>query len=184
MGIHKTIVAAALLLATAACASGVTRDVNLDLSRPQLSSTGQKAGQVTVAMSPEVEQRLAGTIRFDRQRLQNTIQSALHTKGVLTPNDDPTLPTVEVNLTDVRVRSTANAVLFGIMAGDDRINGTVVVRSPDKAEMQKFNVTTSYGLGGFGGGQMEARMSWLYEEFAKQVANELTGSQPQSAAKQ
>jgi hypothetical protein len=183
MGIHKALAAAALLLVTAACSSGVRRDTNLELSRPQLSSTGQQAGQVTLTMTPAVEQRLAGTARFDQRTFQNTIESALRAKKVLTPTNDPALPTVEVNVTDIRLRSTANAVLFGIMAGTDRINGTVTVRSPDKTEMEKFNVTTSYGLGGVAGG-LDTRMSWLYEAFAKQLADELSGAHDQTAAKQ
>jgi hypothetical protein len=181
MGIHKALAAAALLLITAACSSGVKHDANLELSRPQLSSTGQKAGQVTIAMTPAVEQRLAGTLRFDRLRFQDTIERALRAKEVLTPTDDPTLPTVEINVTDVRVRATANVVLFGMLSGDDHLNGTVTLRSPDKAEMQKFDVTTSALVSA--SAQVLTRMSWLYDAFAKQLADELTGAHAQSASK-
>lgn len=65
--------------------------------------------------------------------------------------------------------------MFGFMAGDDHIHGTVIVRSPDGTELQRFNVNTSYALGGFAGGQTDARMGWLYETFAKHVVDELTG---------
>jgi len=37
-------------------------------------------------------------------------------------------------------------------------------------------VTASYALGGFGGGQDEMRMSWLYEAFAKALVSEITGA--------
>lgn len=85
------------------------------------------------------------------------------------------LPGVEVTVTAVRVRSNFSAIMFGFMAGDDHIDGDVVVRAPDKRELQRFSISTSYALGGLAGGQDGARMDWLYESFAERLAEELTG---------
>ncbi|MBI3044616.1 MAG: hypothetical protein HYY78_17500 [Betaproteobacteria bacterium] len=41
--------------------------------------------------------------------------------------------------------------------------------------LNQFEVSASYALGGLAGGQDEARMGWLYEEFAKLTLKELTG---------
>ncbi len=62
------------------------------------------------------------------------------------------------------------------MAGDDHIKGDVLVRAPDGTELQSFSVNASYAFGGLGGGQDSVRMNWLYENFAKRVAEEVTGT--------
>lgn len=81
---------------------------------------------------------------------------------------------MEILVTSIRSRSAFNAVMFGFMAGDDHIKGDVIVRSPDGVELERFAVSASWALGGFAGGQTEARMGWLYETFAKHVVEELT----------
>jgi hypothetical protein len=79
-------------------------------------------------------------------------------------------------VTDIRVRTNFSAVMWGFMAGDDHINGIVVARSPTGDELQRFEVSASYALGGLAGGQDEARMGWLYESFAEETLKELTGT--------
>ena len=79
-----------------------------------------------------------------------------------------------VEVKDIRVRSNFSAVMWGFMAGDDHIVGDIVVKATDGLEMDRFEVSSSYALGGFAGGQDSSRMGWLYEAFAEETIKELT----------
>ena len=80
-------------------------------------------------------------------------------------------------ITDIRVRSNFSAVMFGFMAGSDRIVGDVIARDAAGKELQRFTVSASYALGGIAGGQDETRMGWLYESFTKEFIKEITGAE-------
>ena len=56
-----------------------------------------------------------------------------------------------------------------------RIVGDVVILDGANQPIYRFEVTASYALGGFAGGQDSARMNWLYERFAELTAQEIRG---------
>jgi hypothetical protein len=87
----------------------------------------------------------------------------------------PPAPTLDVVLTDVRVRGTFTAIFWGVLAGPDHIDGTVNLKAPDGHVISAFDVSATYGLGGTAGGQDEARVGWLTEKFSQLVMDELTG---------
>jgi hypothetical protein len=127
-------------------------------------------------MSKNAEAELADNLKFDQARLLATIKRALSAKELLAKTPDPELPTIEIVVTDIRVRSSFSAVMFGFMAGDDHLNGEVIARDKSGRELQRFQVSASYAFGGLVGGQDGVRMDWLYETFAQETANELTGA--------
>jgi uncharacterized protein DUF4410 len=71
---------------------------------------------------------------------------------------------------DMRVRSNFSAVIWGFMAGSDSVSADIVLRDPAGKELDRFEVSASYALGG----QDDARMGWLYEKFAEETVQELT----------
>jgi hypothetical protein len=165
----------ALMLLMSACASGVSRSPNAEAT-PLTFGVNQQAGQVSLSLTPEALKVAATTIRFDQEILLRQIRQGLAQKNALASTPDQALPSVEVVITSIRSRSAFNAVMWGFMAGDDHLNGTVIVRSPQGIEVQRFNVSASYALGGFAGGQTDARMGWLYDTFTNHVVQELTGA--------
>ena len=86
---------------------------------------------------------------------------------------------VEVN--DIRVRSSFTAVMFGFMAGNDHVNGTVTLADADNRQIDHFKVSASYALGGIAGGMDDTRMNWLYETFTEKT---LTTLEPAADAPQ
>ena len=160
----------------AACASGVQRHDDPERRVSYFSGGGQVAQEVTISLSKEAHAKLADNLKFDQEKLLGTVRRALDAKGLLAKSPDPKLPRIEIVVTDIRARSTFSAVMFGFMAGDDRVAGEVIARTADGKEIQRFNVSASYALGGFAGGQEEARMNWLYETFAQHTVDELTGA--------
>jgi len=109
------------------------------------------------------------------------VRRSLELNDLITEQDDVTKLTIEIELTSIRARSNFTAVLFGFMAGDDHVDGDVVVRGADGKVLQQFSVSASYALGGLAGGQDSVRMDWLYESFAENMTNELTGKTGEQA---
>lgn len=174
----RSLVVPAVLLLLSACASGVSRSP--DMPKQYFGQNNKQAGLISIGLTEEAEKVAATTTRINQDEILRLVKRGLEVRNAVTKEPDASLPSIEILITSVRSRSAFNAVMFGFMAGDDHIKGDVIVRSPDGVEVQRFGVSASYALGGFAGGQTEARMGWLYETFAKHVVNELTGKEPPS----
>lgn len=159
----------------AGCASGVKRAEDATKREAYFAKGGKLANEVTVSLTQEARAMLADNLKFEQDKLLATVKRTLEAKNLMAKTADPALPKIEILVTEIRVRSNFSAVMFGFMAGDDRIVGDVIARDPAGKELQRFTVSASYALGGFGGGQDDARMGWLYETFAKLTVEELTG---------
>lgn len=158
------------------CASGVKRADDPGKRQAVFSREGAVARDVTLSLDKSAQAQLAENLKFDRNRLLSMVKQALDSKNLLAKTPAAGLPIVEIIITDIRVRSNFTAIMFGFMAGEDRIAGEVIVRDGGGTELQRFAVTVSYALGGLAGGQDDARMGWLYESFAKELVTELTGA--------
>ena len=86
-----------------------------------------------------------------------------------------------VTIDGLRVRCTFDAIMLGFMVGTEQLNRTATLTRLDGRPVGDFKVSTSYGLGGFGGGQDSSRLAWLYEEFAKMLTQELVALRDQKA---
>ena len=170
MKLVKLLALSVFVLAVAGCASGVRRDDSSALSSAKL--TNPKVASLKLYLNDNAQKLLADNIKFNPDTMRGTIQRTLEARNMIA-SDSP--QRIEVEVTDVRVRSSFSAVMFGFMAGSDSVKGNVYVIGSDGKQVTKFEVSASYALGGLGGGQDDARMNWLYEEFAKLTVNELTG---------
>ena len=174
--IARLFAAALLAAAVAGCASGVKRADDTAKREAYFAKGGQVAQEVTLSLNKEAQAQLSDNLKFDQEKLLATIRRALDAKNLLAKTPDPKLPKIEILVTDIRVRSSFSAVMFGFMAGDDHLNGDVIARDPSGKELQRFSVSASYALGGIAGGMDDTRMGWLYETFAKHTVDELTGA--------
>lgn len=154
------------ILALSACASQVTRSDAPTAAKEPIRALSS----FEVTMSPAGSAQLAENLKFDVEALRAMIQRTLEARKMLAADGDFQMT---VLVEDIRVRSTFNAIMWGFMAGDDHLNGTVTLRRGEGNALGSFGVKTSWALGGFAGGQDSARLSWLYEEFAKKLADEL-----------
>ncbi len=168
-------VAVLLALVLAACASGVQRAPEIGLQQPQFDDPGEQAGSLTIDLSDEARKEAADNFKFSQEELFQMIRQSLEVNNLLAEQPDVALPTIEVTVTSVRVRSNFTAAMFGFMAGNDHINGDVTVRAPDGGTLQQFSVSAFYALGGLGAGQDSIRLDWLYENFAERMTEELMG---------
>lgn len=156
------------------CASSVSRDGATTAMSYKLS-TEKKAAEVTIEISPEAQEKIKDNLKFDKEELRKHLERALTAYSLLDAGQKGQLPTVEILVTSVRVRSNFSAVAFGFMAGGDNISGDILLKDPAGKVIDRFHVSATYALGGLAGGQDSARMGWLYEEFAKQAMQEVAG---------
>lgn len=172
---------AALLAASllAGCASGVQRADSGKTSAFQPSAEFP-IGQVAVATSAEVQGKLKDDTKFSTGSLRSAIEQALRSSSMLAAQPSGGIA-MDVLVTNVRIRSKFNAIMWGPMAGGDSVDGEVTLKDASGKVLDKFSVSTSYALGGFAGGQ-DSRIDWLYEAFAKQVVGQFTPDTTQGSA--
>jgi hypothetical protein len=151
-----------------ACASSVQRRPDSDSYR----YGGEKFSKVDLSVDPVATEDPNDLVRFENQKLQSIIERGLQASGLIDP---ASLSMVKVVITDIRVRSTFNAFMWGFMAGDDHIVGDVSLLGEAGTVRHIFKVSASYALGGLAG-MNETRMGWLYEEFAKLTVAEIKGA--------
>jgi hypothetical protein len=157
----------AMLAALGGCASSITvADADRD-TKPEVRALQD----FTVELDEHAKAQLPDNIKFDVVALKQALDRAFAARNLVAPDGDFML---KIDVTDVRVRGTFTAIMLGFMAGDDHVNGKgTIFRRGEETKLHEFKIKTSYALGGYAGGQDSARMSWIYEEFAKQVADYL-----------
>ncbi len=162
-------IAIALLIATlAGCASQVTRPPDAATAREPVRAL--TSFEIEISPAAKAAMADAETQKFDLVAFRGVVQRTLDAAKLVSPDGDFKLA---VTIDELRVRSTFNAIMWGFMAGTDQLNGTATLSRLDGPPIGTFKVGTSYGLGGFGGGQDSSRLAWLYEEFAKMLTQEL-----------
>lgn len=158
---------AALLLA--ACSGTIQRDTNGGSRR----IAGSRYTAVDVVLTDAARQLQADNPQFNARELGEFVRRRLEANNLL---DAQGTHRVEITIDSFRVRSAAAAVLLGIMAGTDQIDGYVRVFDARGRQVHGYKVAASYGLGGFGGGQDSMRMNWLYDRFSELTVAELAGT--------
>ncbi|MCA8115193.1 DUF4410 domain-containing protein [Burkholderia cepacia] len=179
---------AALALVTigflSGCASSVTRDASDQAGAAVTASTmkfGTKPVVVKVTLDNTAQEALKDNLKFDAKKLQEKIEGALDARKLLAKADSTDAMHLNVEVNGIRVRSSFSAVMFGFMAGNDHVDGTVTLLDADNHQIDRFKVSASYALGGIAGGMDDTRMNWLYEKFTEQT---LTTLEPAAGAQQ
>lgn len=127
---------------------------------------------VEVVLSPAARHMQAENPQFSVRELSDYVRRRLESQELLRADSRFR---VEVTIDSFRVRSAVAAVLFGIMAGTDSIDGYVRVYDNSDRQVHGYKVNASYGLGGWAGGQDGTRMNWMYDKFAELAVAELGG---------
>jgi hypothetical protein len=159
------IITTALFLS--ACAGTVVRKE----SQETTTAVGTlKVKSVEATTSPKAKEQLPDNIKFDLKALSSTIERALVASGL---QDSGGTNTLDVDVTNVYIRGTFSAVMFGFLSGPDNISGNVRVLDPTGKTLRSFDVSASYAFGGFAGGQDSIRVNYLYEKFAELTRDQL-----------
>lgn len=182
MRILKAGALAAILLTLTACASGVSRQAKTADQTTATAVSGVAQAKVTqenpltvitVRLTEEANQKLEDNSKLNKDELLSNIQRILESSKLYVTKPVKPGMAMEVIIKDLRVRSTFSAIMFGFMAGNDSITGDVVIKDPKGLEVDRFEVSASYAMGGLAGGIDGARLGWLYENFALEILNEI-----------
>lgn len=155
------------------CASGIERMSPTREAVPNAS--GDVVKKVNVSFMPGA-QKIANHLTPDQNRLLDTVRLALRARNLLDENDPHATRTVDIVITQIRVRSNLNAQLWGFMAGADKLNGDVTLHDDKGRDLNHFSVYANYAPAVIGEyADVETRMGWLYEKFAELTVQNLEG---------
>ena len=159
------VVAISVLLT--ACAGTAVRKDGPDIAA---AAGPLKIKSVQVGVSPKAKEQLPDNIKFDLASMSSTIERTLTASNL---QEGAGTNVLDVEVTNVYIRGTFSAVMFGLFAGADNISGNVRVLDPTGRSLRSFEVTASYAFGGFAGGQDSIRLNYLYEKFAELTRDQL-----------
>lgn len=159
---------ALLVLVLVGCGGTIQRESSGGARRIE----GGTYRNVEVVLSPAARHMQAENPQFSVRELSDYVRRRLESQELLRADSRFR---VEVTIESFRVRSAVAAVLFGIMAGTDSIDGYVRVYDNGGRQVHGYKVNASYGLGGWAGGQDGTRMNWMYDKFAELAVAELGG---------
>jgi hypothetical protein len=165
--ISRVLMVVASVLFITGCAGTAVRKDSADI--PAAAGV-LKVKSVDVHTSPKVKEQLPDNIKFDPTAFSATIERTLTASGLEEGGSGNTL---DIEITNVYVRGTFSAVMFGILAGADNVAGNVRVQDASGRVLRKFEISAGYGFGGWGGGQDSIRLNYLYEKFAELTRDQL-----------
>lgn len=126
----------------------------------------------TVAVAPGASLHPDDVAFLRENRVEDTLTAAIRARLSETGKLQPNGATLAVNISSVRVRSTAAAVMLGIMAGPDHMDANVAVI--DKGQtLTTFTAEGDRTSGAFQGPGSLTRVERLSEELAMAIVGEL-----------
>ena len=180
----KSLLAALFILNVVGCASTVNRNTS---NFKETSTVKEEVVQVvkfmplkslTVTLNSDAQKKLADNENFSRDKLYDKINSTLLTNQYLQAQQNNSSLTMEVVITNLRVRSGVAAIMLGFLAGADSITGQIYVKDNQKI-LDNFEVDISYAFGG-AMGDTDTRMAWMYESFSNKILEELKKLMPKN----
>ncbi len=169
--LERTIRGALILMALwlTGCSGTIQRESTSGARRLE----GATYQNVSVVLADEARKLQADNTQFSARELSDYVRRRLDATNLIRTDGRYR---VEITIESFRVRSAAAAVLLGIMAGTDSIDGYIRVLDASGKSVHGYKINASYGLGGLAGGQDGMRMNWLYDKFSELTVAELAGN--------
>lgn len=159
-----------VMLFLSACAAHVQMADN----SASYAYAGEKYGKINIVLADQISTDASKAERARQLNLESAIQSALRAQGLY---DETSANAVNVSINTLHIRNAFNAIMWGALSGTDNMDGTVKLVNDSNVEKASFDITASYGAGGFSGGQNDVRLGWLSNKFAELTANTIKGKQ-------
>ncbi|EQA47287.1 hypothetical protein LEP1GSC050_0539 [Leptospira broomii serovar Hurstbridge str. 5399] len=143
------------------CSSSATREVpntKVNYKSAKFNET------VNLSFEEAADKEIKEGNYFKSEEFLNYFKQELSNKGVLLAKAKET---IEIKITEARIRSLGVAIWLGTFAGPDRIKGDVTVKNSKGEVIDTIKISVAYALGGFVGGQNKNRIGYLYSEFTK-----------------
>jgi hypothetical protein len=135
-----------------------------------LSSSASAATNVaglSMKISDAARIRMRDNPGFKEDQLQSAITGDLTKRKLLLPSSTQTL---DVNVTDLRVRNGAAVYFAGVFAGNDFVVADVIVKDAAGKTVKSSQINVTFRLASWGSMGTAARNAQMYETFARHVA--------------
>lgn len=169
----KLVLVALAAVLLSGCAANVQRPQGQVAVKRVVVTPAQQVAKVSLSMTEEAKKKSLSNLKLNTDALLSHVRRAMEAHQLVDATGDQPRPSVEIVLKDMRIRSTFTAIFWGVFAGPDSVSADVVIKDAEGKELDRYGVAVSYALGGYMG-MDDARMSWLYENFAAQVVKEMT----------
>ena len=145
--------------------------------RAATGSTDAKLRAVTVALTPEAQQKIDADPRFSRDALLAAIHDGLRTHKLIDDNGDAQVDgTIEIVIDNFATRPASNAVVFGYVLSRATLAGNIKVRDAAGRELRAFEIKADSPLATPTTGGQAQSLGSLYHRFADLTVSELTGT--------
>lgn len=125
-----------------------------------------------VSVAPGASLRADDLAFLRENQVKDTLTAAIRNRLSDTGKLQPAGATLTVNISSVRVRSTASAVMLGIMAGPDHLEANIAVVAKGQT-VKTFIGEASRTSGAFAGPGAGGRIESLCEELAISIVGQL-----------
>ncbi len=131
-------------------------------------------GNIEVTLAPDIAEVINGDRAFSKDDFIKNVQDQMAERGSF-QNGAP--GSIEIQLTNFRLRSTGIVVMFGVFAGRDHLEGNVLVKNKAGQVVDTFVVHSKLGAFHAAGTARQSRMDWLYRKFGFTIHNALSGQE-------
>jgi hypothetical protein len=149
----------------------VSRQVGQSRPAQAIITPSNPLGNIVVTYSEDARKKLSDNSAFNDKDFKLQMQKTLSAAKLISDNVNPKQPTLNVEVTNIRVRSIANRMMLGFLSGADYVMGNVTVKDVSGKTLDAFQISTdhyeSYTVG------TTNVLSWIYETFADDVRKEL-----------
>lgn len=126
---------------------------------------------VTVEIGSERANHINDIAAFEKDGFTQKLKAEMISEGAMLEKGDLSL---EITIDDIRLRSTGITWAFGVMAGIDRLDTTVLVKRGTQT-VASFQTHAQVGAGfGTYTVQAQSRMDWMTRKTAQLILEELT----------
>ena len=161
----------AALLVINGCSSTVSRQAGQSRPAQAIITPSNPLGNIVVTYSEDARKKLSDNSAFNDKDFKLQMQKTLSAAKLISDNVNLKQPTLNVEVTNIRVRSIANRMMLGFLSGADYVMGNVTVKDVSGKTLDAFQISTdhyeSYTVG------TTNVLSWIYETFADDVRKEL-----------
>jgi hypothetical protein len=170
---NNILIAIIVVFTLSGCASGVKRIPN-GPGESHVGLTGDnQISSIFILLKEDAQQQAVDNPIFSQKKLLSSLELALDTYSLLNSATDKSRPRLEVQIKNIHLRSNFTAWFWGVIAGPDIISADIVLKDLESKDLDRFEVTVAYSLGGSVGGSEIMRMGWLYSKFAEETVKEL-----------
>ena len=99
------------------CSSTVSRQAGQSRPAQSIITPSNPLGNIVITYSDEAQKKRSDNTAFSDIDLKLQIQKTLSAAKLITANVNPKQPTLNVEVTNIRVRSIANRMMLGFLSG-------------------------------------------------------------------